>query len=511
MKRRELTKNEQSALNIVGALIVVLINVCINFFLSPFIVEHLGVEANGYITLANNFVSYFALITVALDSMAGRFMLIELRKGNLKEANKYYTSVLFGDWIIGGILLIPVLILIVRLDSFIDVPPHMMGDVRLLFALVFLNFYIGLCVPHWRNATYSTNRLYLRSLKSSITAVLRAAIILMVYYFLPPFAFYVAVAGLMMTIANTIFEYIFKINLLPDVRVRVGYFEFKKVKELIFSGIWNAISQCGNLLLEGLDLLIANIFIDATASGVLSVAKIIPNMINQIVGNIATTFGPRLAELYADGDMKHISKEVKSHIKIVSTLANIPMGVTFALGVRFFTLWVPSQSAITLTTLSSLTLLGMLFYGVSNCIVNIFTAVNKLKTNSLIVIASGLMNIIVVYILLCTTDLGIYAITGVSSFVSIIRVFAFTAPYAAHCIGERWHVFYGDLIKGAANVLIPIMIGMVLDHLIRANSWMILIGLVGITCAVTVVIDYFWVLNKNEQIAILKVLHVKKK
>ena len=159
-----MTKNEQSMLNIIGAMIVVLVNVCINFFLSPFIVEHLGVEANGYITLANNFVSYFTLITVALDSMAGRFMLIELRKGNIEEASKYYTSVLFGDWIIAGIMLIPMLILIIKLDSFIKIPLDMLQDVRWLFILVFLNFYIGLCIPHWRNATYSTNKLYLRLL-----------------------------------------------------------------------------------------------------------------------------------------------------------------------------------------------------------------------------------------------------------------------------------------------------------------------------------------------------------
>lgn len=118
----KLGDNQKSALNITACIVLVAINTCINFFLSPFIVKHLGAEANGYITLANNFVSYFGLIITALNSMAGRFILIEIRRDNLKEANEYYSSVLFGDWILASILLIPCLILVFKLERFINIP-----------------------------------------------------------------------------------------------------------------------------------------------------------------------------------------------------------------------------------------------------------------------------------------------------------------------------------------------------------------------------------------------------
>ena len=132
-----LSNAEQSVLNILGALIVVIINTCINFVLSPFITECLGVEANGYITLANNFISYFGLITTALDSMAGRFMLIAIRKNDIEEANKYYSSVLFGDWMLSAMFFVPVLALIIKIDNFIQVSSGMLTDVKILFSLVF--------------------------------------------------------------------------------------------------------------------------------------------------------------------------------------------------------------------------------------------------------------------------------------------------------------------------------------------------------------------------------------
>lgn len=97
---KQLSVNQQSALNIIGSLVVVGINAAINFILSPYIVKYLGVEANGYITLANNFVSYIALVTMALNSMYARFILIDYRR----ETNSRLMSIIVqyslatGSW-----------------------------------------------------------------------------------------------------------------------------------------------------------------------------------------------------------------------------------------------------------------------------------------------------------------------------------------------------------------------------------------------------------------------------
>lgn len=510
MKLRNLSQSEQNALNIIGSIIVVIINTLINLFLSPYIVTHMGVEANGYMMLANNIVSYFVLITTALNSMAGRFILIELRKNNLKEANEYYSSVLFGDWILAAILLLPCVILIVRLENFIQVSSNLISDVRILFSLVFVNFFIGLCIPKWNAATYSTNKLYLRSFQSILSAVTRALVIYFSYKLFHPHVFYVAIAGIVMTLVNTICEYLFKIKILPQLKVKIKYYNLMKIKELISSGIWNAVSQCGNLLLEGLDILIANLFINPTASGIFALTKIIPNMINQISGNIGTTFGPTLTYLYADGRMREIKYQVQSNIKVVSILVNMPIGITFAFGAKFFHLWVPSQDSHVLVILSSLTLIGMLVTGISSCILNIFTVVNKLRINSWVVILSGLLNVLVVYITLKTTGLGVYAIAGVSSFISITRIFVFTAPYAAHCIDEKWYVFHLALIKGSLNVLFPTITGLIVVRFITAQTWFSFFTAVAVTSIITIAIDYFIVLNKQERKTVLNILHIMK-
>ena len=99
-------ENKQISKNIIITAIYFLVNTGINFCLSRYIINTIGIEANGFITLANSFVDYASLITIALNSIAGRFISLYANKGNWQEANEYFNSTLIADFIIGMFLLI---------------------------------------------------------------------------------------------------------------------------------------------------------------------------------------------------------------------------------------------------------------------------------------------------------------------------------------------------------------------------------------------------------------------
>ena len=80
-------------INLTASIVSFFVQLAINFFLSPYLVEHLGDAAYGFIGLANNFVSYASILTVALNSMASRFISIEINRQNHKKANEYYSSI----------------------------------------------------------------------------------------------------------------------------------------------------------------------------------------------------------------------------------------------------------------------------------------------------------------------------------------------------------------------------------------------------------------------------------
>ena len=85
-----MSSSKKTLINVVCSIMVLITNAVINLWLSPFIVTNIGVEANGFVTLANNFVTYAQLIVTALNSMAARFIAIEYVKKNYRRANLYY-------------------------------------------------------------------------------------------------------------------------------------------------------------------------------------------------------------------------------------------------------------------------------------------------------------------------------------------------------------------------------------------------------------------------------------
>ena len=58
---------KQMYINLIAQTIAYAVNLGISFFLTPYIVNHIGVEANGFVGLANNFISSY-LLSAHLES-----------------------------------------------------------------------------------------------------------------------------------------------------------------------------------------------------------------------------------------------------------------------------------------------------------------------------------------------------------------------------------------------------------------------------------------------------------
>lgn len=135
-----MTNKKRLSINMFLSLMMFVINLGISFFLTPYVTENVGVEAYGFISLANNFVNYASLLTIALNSMAGRYITIYIHQDNIEEANKYFTSIFAANAFLSLILLIPSIICVIFLDKFISIPTFITNDVKILFLLVFINF-----------------------------------------------------------------------------------------------------------------------------------------------------------------------------------------------------------------------------------------------------------------------------------------------------------------------------------------------------------------------------------
>lgn len=511
MKEKKITQNSSLSINLVSSMVVFGVNLIISFFLSPYIVKNIGIEANGFINLANNFVSYASLATIALNSMAGRFITVKFHKNDLSEANKYYTSVTIGNFILALLMFIPSIFCVLYLEYLIDIPSNLVVDVKLLFATIFINFLINTAFSSWGTATFITNKLYLQSVRNMQSQILRVIIIIVLFFLFKPSVYYMGIATLISTIFAVFYSLYYKRVLLPELNLKIEDFDLGSLWKLITSGIWNTIIQAGQLLLSGMDLLISNLFIGSIEMGMLSIAKTLPNIITQLAGTITSVFTPTLTINYAKGDLKELKKELKRSMKITGVILTIPLSILIVFGREFYQLWIPSQDARVLQILSVLTCFGLIFTCGIQSLYNVFTIVNKLKVYSLLILLSGILSTIIVFILLKTTNLGIYAVAGVSSFINLARNMLFTVPFGAKYLNLKWSTFIPEVVTSIFSVIILVLIGYIIRYFWIVNSWGALFLAAIITALLGLIINIIIVLDNDERSYFINLLINKKR
>ena len=506
---KDFSRGTQMTINLLSSLVVFATGILINFFLSPYIIENIGVEANGFLQLGNNFINYANLLITVVNSMAGRFITIEIHTGNKQKANIYYTSVYFANLLMLLIFLLPVIGMIFNLENIIDIPIALVSDIKLLYIFTFFNFLSGLAVPMWGSCTYITNKLYISSLGSLISSIIRVVTTVALFAFFEPKVWYVTFATFLVMIFTVLWGYNFKKKLTPELKINSKSFDFKAVTELMAAGVWNAISSLGITLLSGLDLLICNLFIGSFQMGVLSVAKIVPNQLSSLSSTICNVFAPELTINFAKGNKELLKNDLKQAMNITGIILTIPLAILFVFGDSFFRLWVPSQNAEQLQILSALTVLGYIFTSGTQVLYNVFVTVNKVKTNSILMLLSGVISTAVVFVCLKLTNWGVFAVAGVSSVVNLIRNMGFTVPFTAKYLGFKWNTFYPQVAKSILSVIILVTIGYLLKIVIYPTNWLMLFLVCGFTAVIGFGVNIYIVLSKNEREIVCKKIFSK--
>ncbi len=497
-------QNKKTIISLATSLIAMVLSIGVSFVLSPYIVENFGEEANGFTQLANNFINYATLITVALNSMAGRFITISYHKKDYEACKRYYSSVLIGNIVIILLLFLPAVYCVLRLETIINIETAVTSHVKILFALVFGNFFISQVNSVFAIAFYAKNSQYIQNAITMLRTLFNAAGLLFLFSVFLPKIYYVSLVGLALTCFTLPIFAFYKWKLLPEIQFDIRAFRLKTVWEMVSSGLWNTLTQCGNLLMTGLDLLLANLFISPIQMGVLSIAKTVPNTIVQLGGTVNTSFSPNLTIAYANKGNQAALASLRYAMKCSCIVIGIPVSILTIYGTWFYRLWVPSMDAKQLTILSFLSIMSFVPFAGPQVLNNIFTTTNRLKVNSLSILITGIFNFLLVYLLLQYTSLELYAVAGVSSVLSIMRNLIVTVPYSAKLLHLKWYTFYRDVGLSCVVTVLATGICVLTSMIIVPLSWITLILSMGISCILNLVLLLFVLLKRNERRDLLK-------
>lgn len=493
------SKNQQHLVNISASVINMFVTTMISFCLSPYIVKTIGVEANGFVSLANSFITYMTLARTALNSMGSRFLMMAYYKNDEKKVEQYYSSLFYADLILGLVLGTVGGFCVWWLEYILDIPPELVRDVKILFALLFVNFVIATIITVWNTTTYIKNKLYLDSITSALNATIRLVVIVGMFACLTPSVYFVGVGTLVGGLVGYTLRYFYKKYLFPDLKAKSINFSWKAIWELFSSGVWNSVSSLGTVLTSSLDLLVANLFVGATAMGLLSVAKTMPTFVSSLISTIAAVFTPSLIIDYSQGDKEGLVKTIRQSSKLISVICSLPLGFLIVYGEEFYSLWQPTQDAQLLHILSVITIFGRVFFTGAEPLFNVFTVVNKVKQNSLVTIANGLISIFVTYVLVQYTSLGVYAIAGVSVVCCFVKNMVFVIPYSAKYLGLKKTAFLNTVFYSVICCTLLCLWGTLEKMLFRGETWFGIIVACVIFAIVGFLITAFVVLSREER------------
>ncbi|EAK0428495.1 oligosaccharide flippase family protein [Campylobacter fetus] len=498
------------ALNLIASIVVFSLQMLINFFLTPFILKVLGDEAYGFLGLANSFVNYGYILTLVINSVAGRFVAYEYHRGNLLQASKYYSSVLAVNFIFCIFICVVCSAFILNLKEFINVSEALVDDVKLTMAFYFINFCLGLFNAVLTISAFVKNKLYMISVRNAVSTAIFAFVLVVLFYIFKPMIYYTAISALLASIFVFISAIYITKKLQTGLKFRLKYFRLNLIKKLISSGTWNSFNMLSHTLINGIDLLLCNIFINAASMGILSVSKAAILIAESFIGTVGATFMPKFIELYSKQSINDLINEVKFCLKTLSFISISPVAVFAVLGSEFYTLWLPFKTYYEISfiyNLSLIALMPVIFIAAMQPLLSLNTVTNKLKRPA---VANLIMSFsVVAFQLIFIKDFGLYSIAICASAGYLARIILFDIPNAGVNLNQKMSLFYPVFLRNVFVFAVVLVSILLLKYLVEIKGWLSFVLAGTIFLLLGYVISFLIVFNKNEKLLLkLKILAI---
>lgn len=494
-----MSSNKHLKVSLFSNIIAMIVSLGVSFFLTPFLIKSIGKEAYSFFPLANNFIAYMNILSIALNSMAARFITISMASGEKEKSKGYFSSVFYSNLFLSGILLLPMVVIIALLDFFLDIPSGLVGEIKLLFGLMFFSFIIQLLFSVFGVATFAKERMDLYALQNIGHNVLRAGLYFLLFRILPTSIVIMGIVTTVLIVFNGVMQFIFTRKLMPDYRISHKYYNVAYIKEILSSGVWNSVNNIGTSLLQTMMLLLANVLISATDSGDLSIVQTLPNLMTTIISTIFGVLLPRVANVYAAGNNENTIRTTINAQKILSLVSVIPVIIIVLMGKQFYVLWMPGENAEYLQIVSIITVAPLLIHSSMWMVYGLNVMNNKVKWPAITFLIAGVVNVIVTCLVVKLTAIGLVAIPLVSGIINILYYVFFIPSYAAKEMGVSWRTFYPHLIKTVLFSAGICLLGLPLYSNIVVGSWVGFVALGGTTAVILEIVYALIILDRSEK------------
>ncbi|WP_253907715.1 MATE family efflux transporter [Bacillus sp. WMMC1349] len=490
--------NKKFVLNLGANMVSFLLSVLFSMWLTPFVIQHLGVEAFGFVTLTQNMINYFSVITVALSAVVVRFFSVSAHRGEFEEARGYMNTFMISSFILSLILLLPILAMVGFVDQIIQVPADLLGDVQIALIIGTLLFLLTFFMSGFSAGPFFANKIYITSTIQAIQMMIRVLCVFCIFSWFTPRIWYIQFATLIAVASACMLSIFFFKKLIPWYTFRMKDMSLTKCKKLLRLGGWSSVNQVGILLFLQIDLMVANVMLGVSQSGMYAAIIQFPLLLRTLSSTLAAVFSPTITLYYSKGNKEGLVRYANQAVRFNGMMLALPAALLGGLAGPFLNIWLgPSFEHLKWLLLIHAGYLVLclspspLFY--------IFTSYNKLRTPALVTVAFGVVNLLLAIVLSGPAGLGLYGIAISGAIALMLKNVVFTPIYTAKITGERKRVFYKGIYAPLAGASFALAICYTIEFFFTVNSMFTLLLTALIVSIAYILFVYGVICTKEER------------
>lgn len=486
-------------INVISNVLWLGISTLVNLWYTPFLIDRLGVAAYGLIPLANSLANYMSMFIGGLQTALGRFLIIDLTKGDYRIANRTFNTGFFGMAMVSGVL-IPVAIGFSWATPYMfNVPQASDNDVRWLFLAVLSAFLVTGIGNSFAVSAFTHHRFDLLNVVNVFRLLLRVGFVVVLFSLLTPQLWHVGMGVLISTTLSLAWYVIIWRKLTPELYIATSAFDWSRFKELATMSTWVVVDQIGSLLFLSVDLIVVNTIFGAEAAGRYGAVLLFSILLRLLADAVSGVLTPAIMAKYACQDFEGVARISAQTMKLIGLGVALPIGLLCGFSQPVLGVWLgPSFEDLAMLLVFQL---GHLSINLAiQPLFAIARAFNKVRVPAIVTILGGSANLGLAVVLAKFTSWGPVSVALAGAVVFTLRNSLFTNIYSARILKLSWWRFFPGIFSSVVAALLLGFAAYGLTLMYKLNSWAALAGASVLIAGVYAVGVYFIGLNREDRL-----------
>lgn len=413
--------NGRIAKNTLVLYVRLFLGMLVSLYTTRILIQELGIDDFGVFSAVASLVILVSFMNSAVSSASQRFLSFAIGRCDPLYLRQTFSIILNVHFlIVFTLVVLAETVGLWFLNVYMSIPPSRVAAANWVYQFSILSFIVVIIAAPYMAIILAREKMITFSLISLIELLLKLFIAYMIIFSeddkLKSYALLLFIAT---AVCNVVYI-IYSMRNFPECEYS-GFWSWISAKEIIQYSGWNAIGSIAILFrMQGTNILL-NVFFGPILSAAQAVSTQIQGAMSSLLASTYTATRPQIIKYYASGNFSDMWRLVFDSTRVSYYLLFLVVAPFFFESDYILSLWlkdVPSHAS----GIVRLMLIVILLEAISNQLVAVLQAANKIKRFQISSVAILLLNLPIAYIVLLS-GAGVYAPFFVSIGITLFYIF----------------------------------------------------------------------------------------